>query len=210
MVKEIGERRGWGTSLANKQIEPVTTCPLTLTEAFNTLNTEELAVFFALFPEKLKAWRYKAYEKHTQLIADYRARVQKHYADAKEAKKNAGTGHTAAVSFVDWEVDPSGDDDDEVLCRGVSGGSDREASMAAELAALREQVVALTARVDSGTGSSDEGSATQLPTSPRRSRLSEEERLGLRRLIADDFGDGVTEDDILGRATDLGLAGLLE
>ena len=144
------------------------------------------------------------------MVDDYRAKVQKHHADAKEAKKNAGTGHTAAVVFVDWEVDPSGDDDDEVLCRGVSGGSDREASMAAELAALREQVVALTARVDSGTGSSDESSVIQLPTSPRRSRLSDEERSGLRRLIADDCGDGVTEDDILDRAADLGLAGLLE
>ena len=110
MVKEIGERRGWGTSLANKQIEPVPTCPLTLTEAFNTLNVEELAVFFVLFPEKLKAWRRKVYEKHTQLVADYRARVQKHYADAKEAKKKAGTVRTAA--FVDWEVDSPDDDDD--------------------------------------------------------------------------------------------------
>ena len=185
---------------------------MTLTEAFNTLNTEELAVFFVLFPEKLKAWRFKVYEKHTRLVDDYRAKVQKHYADAKEAKKNAGTGHTAAVVFVDWEVDPPGDDDDEVLCRSVSGGSDREASMAAELAALREQVVALTARVDSGTGSSDEGPGAQLSASPRRgrSRLSEDERLGLRRLLADDVGDGVTEGDILDRATDLGLAGLLE
>ena len=84
--------------------------------------------------------------------------------------------------------------------------------MAAELAALREQVVALTARVDSGTGSSDEGSGAQLSASPRRgrSRLSEDERLGLRRLLADDVGDGVTEADLLDRATDLGLAGLLE
>ena len=87
VVKDVGESRGWGTSLANEQIEPVSTCPLTLPEAIKTLNVEELAVFFVLFPDKLKSWKSRVYDKHRQLVADYRARVQKHYADAKEAKK---------------------------------------------------------------------------------------------------------------------------
>lgn len=202
-MKDIGESRGWGTSLANGQIEPVSTCPLTLAEAVKTLNVEELAVFFVLFPDRLKAWKHRVYDRHTQLVADYRARVQKHYADAKEAKKKSGAVRTAA--FVDWEVDSPDDDDDEVLCQSVSGDSD------ALLAELQEQVVSLTARLDRGMRSSDGGPGTQLSSvSPRRNRLSENERLGLRRLIAENFGDGVMEDDILESATALGLAGLLE
>ena len=64
------------------------------------------------------------------------------------------------------------------------------------------------ARLEQVTGLSDDGSAPQL--SSRSPRISAAERSSIRRLIADDIGDGVTEDGIMERASDLGLAGLLE
>ena len=206
LVKEMGESRGWGTSLANGEIEGISKCPLTLAEALKTLNAEELAVFFVLFPDRLKAWKQKVYDAHTKLVADYRARVQQHHAEAKAAKKKAGGPGSLTAAFVDWEIGVE-DDDDEVLCRSVSGDSDRDA-LVAELAEVRGQVVALTARLEHVTGSSDGGPGAQL--SSMSPRLSESQKLGLRRLIANDVGDGVTEDDIVERAVELGVADLLE
>ena len=212
-MKQIGEQRGWGKPLANGRIEGISHCPLSLQEALRTLDVEELAVFFVLFPDRLQAWRRKVFEAHNKLVEEYRAKVQQYHADKKAQKKGGGPVPTAA--FVDWEAGVADEDDeDEVLCRSISGDSERatliaeRAALTADLTEMRQRVVALTAQLEQATGSSDGGPAPQL--SSMSPRISADQRSSLRRLIADDIGDGVTEDGIMERASDLGLAGLLE
>ena len=202
LVKEVGERRGWGTPLANGQFEAASRCPLTLEEALKTLDVEELAAFFNLFPDKLLAWRRKVYDAHTKLIEEYRAKVRQFHEDKRAQKKG---GVTAA--FVDWVAGVADEDEkDEVQCRSLNGDPER-AALVEDLTEVRQQVVALTARLEQA-GLCDGGPAPQLSSMPPR--LSERQKLSLRRLLANDVGDGVTEDDIVDLATELGVADLLE
>ena len=167
------------------------------------LNVEELAVFFNLFSDKLLAWRRKVYDAHTKLIEEYRAKVRQYHEDKRAQKKG---GVTAA--FVDWVAGIADEDDrDEVQCRSLNGDPER-AGLVADLTEVRQQVVALTARLEQVTGLCDGGPAPQLSSMPPR--LSESQKLGLRRLLANDVGDGVTEDDIVELATELGVTDLLE
>ena len=76
---ELAVRKGWGVIGANKKLEPVTPCPMTVAEAIRSLDVEELAVFFITFPDMFRSWRASAYTKYQAVVERYRQQVKNFY-----------------------------------------------------------------------------------------------------------------------------------
>ena len=212
-------QKGWGVTGANRRLEAVDPCPLTLAEATRDLDAEDLAIFFITFPSMLRSWKVSVADKHDALIESYRKQVKAFHEQQRELKgKNVGAVGVWDA-FGDWGGDP--EVGDAVECGSTGGGPENSHQssingLVSMFAEKETEIAALRARVEHSTSAVGGAAVTAMtPTERRRNepvtmRLSADETTGLRDLLAAYRGEGVTEVDVAECAREFGLAGLLK
>ena len=209
VVVNTAVAKGWARLGPNRALEPVEPCPMTTTDALRTLPVEELAVYFVTFKDKFRSWNSAVCSKHDANVEKYRERVQKLFADKKK------NGTVAAVA--DWVEEDRVEDGLEAQIRELTA---QLAAKDTQIATQNLQLVGLLGRVTASPEPSvgDHTATAMLAQKVQRlealvdaesPRLSADELEGLRHLLADDVGEGATDDDVLARAKSFGLSALL-